>query len=110
MSNRYWRCKRYELNDIELKDLADASNPYRTIKEEDIINPKNKKKCLNGDKPTTKLFKDSEYVYYYYMDLSGDNTACDIENEHSIVTNIPENVCKVINGNYTEGKCKLNGQ
>lgn len=53
-----------------------------------LINPKNKKKC-NFDNNKVRVFRDSEFVYYYYFDTS--SLGCDIENK--VITNIPSNLC-----------------
>ena len=96
----------YELETINLSKITEDG--YKTIDKEKIVNPKTKENCLlNGKNPQIRVFRDSDHVYYYYMSLSSDNNSCHIDN--TIKTNIPENVCSVLNGNYdTEGLCKLN--
>lgn len=74
---------------IYLKDLVTSG----TIEEEKLINPKNKKKCLeSGNGPEIKVYKDSDYIYYYYVDLSGANTSCEISQENSIINTLPDNL------------------
>lgn len=97
----------YELETITITTLT--SNDYRTIEEKDIVNPRTKENCLlNSKDPTIRIFRDSDFVYYYYMDLRGTKTSCNILDENAISTNLPKNVCAVISGStYTEGKCIL---
>lgn len=61
------------------------------INEEDLINPKNKEKCFNSSVETNvRVFRDNEYVYYYYVDLSG--TSCEISNENKIINTLPDSL------------------
>ena len=73
--------------DIHLSDLIDK----KIISEEDLINPKTKEKCLiegNID-PEIKVYRDEEYVYYYYVDLRGN---CDISDENGIINTLPDDL------------------
>ena len=81
-----------------------------------IVNPATKEKCLNNsknpeenpeEKPKVRLFKDDDYVYYYYVDLSGNNTSCHISDENAIITNIPKKLCSALKAVESEGiKCE----
>lgn len=53
---------------------------------EEIVNPKNKKNCLDNVDPEITIYRDTEFVYYYYIDLSSTNTSCDIKNNNIIDT------------------------
>lgn len=80
-----------ELASFTINDLVTAN----LIEEESLINPKNKKECFNTEKnPEIKVYKDSEYVYYYYVDLSGDNTTCDISDKNSLINTLPDDLIK----------------
>lgn len=57
-----------------------------------LINPVNKKNCLDEKDLAIRIFKDSNYVYYYYVDLSGDNTSCEISDENGIIDTLPDNL------------------
>ena len=96
-------CVNKEVNIRELESInfnKITTQNIRTISKEDIINPKTKQNCLLEDKdPTIRIFKDEDFVYYYYVDLSGDNTSCDITKENSITTNLPQNITSEITGN-----------
>lgn len=83
-----------ELTPFNLKDITTGDTA--TISEDKIVNPATKEKCLNGTDPAVRLFKDDDYVYYYYVDLSGNNTSCHISNENSIITNIPKKLCDAL--------------
>ena len=69
------------INDLITEGIASS---------EDLINPKNKKKCFDEThNPKINIYKDTDYVYYYYVDLSGSNTNCDISSENSIIDTLP---------------------
>lgn len=70
---------------FHLSDLVDAG----LVLEDDIKNPRNKKYCLDDKDPVITIYKDSEYVYYYYVNLSGDKTSCGIE-KNGIIDTFPE--------------------
>lgn len=80
--------KKVNGTNITLGDIVESG----IIKESDLINPKNKEKCLTGNDPEIKVYRDSEYVYYYYVDLTGDNTSCDISKENGIINTFPDNI------------------
>ena len=73
---------------IYLKDLVSAG----IITETDLVNPKNKQKCLSGNGPEIIVYKDSDYIYYYYVDLTETNTTCDISKENGIINTLPDNL------------------
>ena len=75
---------------ITLNDLIEAS----IISEKKLINPKNKQKCYNKKltNPEITIYKDRELIYYYYLDLSGTNTTCDITLENAIINTLPDNL------------------
>lgn len=75
----------YELESITINDLITKN----ILIKEDAINPKNKKQCFKKQSPTIRIFKDSDYVYYYYLDLSGNNTDCEISQENAIINTLP---------------------
>ena len=51
-----------------------------------LINPKNKKQCFDNEKnPTVCVYRNNEYVYYYYVNLK-DNNICDIFEDNLIVS------------------------
>ena len=45
-----------------------------------------------------KVYKDSDYVYYYYVDLSETNTSCDISEENGIIDTRPQKLKEAIEG------------
>ena len=76
----------YALNGFELSMITDRANGANLVRKDSMVNPKNKKKCFVGtNDPIVRLFKDSEKVYYYYVDLS--ELSCDISGENKIITN-----------------------
>ena len=77
---------------IYLKDLVDAN----IIEEDQLVNPKNKEKCFITANPEIVIYKDEDYVYHYYVDLSNNND-CDINYENSLIDNMPENLVQALN-------------
>ena len=84
-------CAGDEHCNVRLSDLVEEG----LVEEEDIINPRNNEKCLDieqGIDPEVMIFKDSDYVYYYYVDLSGDNTACAVDFENGYINTLPDSL------------------
>ena len=78
---------------FDIKLLADE----KYVQGGKIINPKNKLNCLDNEtRPNVFLYKDEDSVFYYYVDLRGDNTSCSINNDNAIISNIPEKMCNVL--------------
>lgn len=77
---------------ISIADLVSNN----IISESDLVNPKNKENCFTGANPEITIYKDSDYVYYYYVDLTGENTDCDITPENAIINTLPENLQKEV--------------
>lgn len=73
-----------EVGTFEFKKVLEAG----FLDSSSLINPKNKKKCNFGNNKV-RVFRDSEFVYYYYFDTS--SLGCDIENK--VITNIPYSLC-----------------
>ena len=93
-------------NDITIETITSVN--LKSFNKEDLINPRTKKNCVEGKNPIIRVFKDSDYVYYYYLDLSANNTSCEISDENAIVTNIPKGLCNSLSGTYDSEKgCKL---
>ena len=95
------KCKTSSCNDIkevEATELFDGSEYVKLnvlieknfFEDNKLINPVNKKNCLDGKEPIIRIFRDSDYVYYYYVDLSGDKTSCEISSENAIINTLPD--------------------
>lgn len=83
---------------IKISDLVDK----HIINYEDLVNPKNKEKCFdNNANPEIVVYKDSDYVYHYYVDLSNTNTKCDITLENALINNMPKKLTEVLNDRIT---------
>ncbi len=67
-----------------------------------FTNPSNNKRCFRtfGDKityPVITVYVDEKNLkYYYYVDLSGNNTACHFKEKNSFITNFPDNLVKAL--------------
>lgn len=88
---------------LESINISDLVNPdKKIITYEELKNPKNKQQCF-GDifgvtyNPEIIIYKDTDYVYHYYVDLS--NNKCDITYENALIDNMPKNLIKVLNDN-----------
>lgn len=84
-SNTY-EANAYELQSIYISDLINNG----LLDGESLVNPANKKKCFEGVDPLVRVFKDSDYVYYYYVDLSGSSTSCEISSDNGIINTLPD--------------------
>lgn len=77
-----------QLTSLYINDLITGE----IVTTKDLINPKNKEQCFITANPEIKVFKDSDYVYHYYVDLSGINNDCDIAIENSIINQLHDNL------------------
>ena len=77
--------------DITIKDIIDEG----FLESDKLINPANKEKCFEDKTnpntkiyPSIKVYKTSEAVYLYYLDLT--TTACEISEEFIILTTLDD--------------------
>lgn len=93
-----------ELNSFSLDKITEGNNNEgyaNLVEKNDLVNPANKKKCFDEtNNPYVRVFRDSDYVYYYYVDLS--NNVCEIHEENKIINNIPDNLCSSLNNDIDE--------
>ena len=81
---------------VTLSDLVDAS----IVDKDKLVNPANGKSCLGGndDKgPNIVIFKSDEFVYYYYVDLSGNNTYCEVSDDNNLLFKMPNDLIISLN-------------
>lgn len=80
---------------ITLKDLVDSD--AKLINENDLVNPRTKEQCKNLDSTNIYLFKDSDYVYYYFVDLANScgvrEKTNDVEDYVNIISTLPDTFC-----------------
>lgn len=80
-------------NIITIKDLVDKG----IVSYKDLVNPKNKLECFdNSANPEIVIYKDNDYVYHYYVDLSNNN--CDISDGNKYINNMHDNLYNVVFG------------
>ena len=92
---------KYTVKVVEM-EAFNLSKIKKNIQNQNITNPKNKKKCeLNN--VNVDLYRDSDMVYYYYADLSKLN--CDVNKKYQIITNIPSELCKALLENGSSLEC-----
>ena len=82
-----------KMTSIHISNLVDK----KMITYEELKNPKNKQQCFGtifGDtyNPEIVIYKDEEFVYHYYFDLSDNRTNCDITYENALIDNMPKNL------------------
>lgn len=84
-----------EFNGFNLLNITAPPSGIKIIDKKELINPANKKECFQTKNPTVKIYRDDDYVYYYYLDLTSNND-CEIHGENLIITNLPKNLCEKI--------------
>lgn len=92
----------YEIRSFSLIEIVSEN----LVDQDSLINPKNKQKCFNNGYPSVRVFKDSDFVYYYYVDLS--SNSCSIERNNWIVNNIPSSLCDTLKSQDENIKCGNN--
>ena len=77
---------------IYLNDLINSN----TITKKALVNPKNNEECfdLNQTNPEIIVYKDSEYKYYYYIDLK--TNTCSIDETHQSINTLPKKLQKEV--------------
>ena len=96
--------KKDDGSSITLRDLVDTG----LISEDDLVNPRVNERCSNLDDTEIYLFKDSDYVYYYFVDLSD---SCKVREEVrdngkyvNIINTLPDNFCSESTGSLDDGE------
>ena len=89
--DKYEKVKVYELFNsnsqmVKLSVLLDEN----FFDNDKLVNPVNKENCLVDKNPDIRIFRDDDYVYYYYVDLRGNNTNCGISDENGIINTLPD--------------------
>ena len=77
---------------IYIQDLIEE----KFLSKEDVINPANDLKCFSTKNPEIKIFRDSDYVYYYYINLKGNNTNCKISDENGIISTLTDDLAEKV--------------
>lgn len=85
-----------ENDEVSLLTLNDILIDNKNIDNRDLINPSTKEKIQYPENIKIYIFRDTEYVYYYYVDLNGEcseKDKCFIKYTSSIINNIPDSFC-----------------
>ena len=78
-----------KLTSVRISDLVNPDKKIITY--EELVNPKNKLECFDTSyNPEIIVYKDTDYVYHYYVNL--DNNKCDITDENEIIDNMHDNL------------------
>lgn len=81
-----FQVKNKDKSDVYILDLVSKG-----LIDSNVVNPRNKLVCFDsGHNPVIKVYKDSDYVYYYSVDLSSSN--CEISSDNNIIDTLPEEV------------------
>lgn len=79
--------KKNDGNSVYVLDLVSEG----LVDQAKLINPKNKKQCFDtSHNPEVNIYQDSDYVYYYSVDL--ESNLCDLESEHLVINTLPSGV------------------
>lgn len=74
-------------DNIKIMDLVNDG----IVDEAKLVNPKNKKRCFNSShNPEVKIYRDTDYVYYYSVSLEGNQ--CDLSSDNLIISTLPQGV------------------
>lgn len=74
-------------NGIFVMDLVNDG----VVDEAKLVNPKNKKRCFNSShNPEVKIYRDTDYVYYYSVSL--EKNQCDLSSDNLIISTLPQGV------------------
>ena len=89
--------EKYTSNAIKVESIYIEELIEKKLEDEEkLINPSNKKKCFEDKNPEIVVYRDTEYVYYYYVDLSENDTNCEISKENSVINTLPIELIKVL--------------
>lgn len=74
-------------DNLKIMDLVNDG----IVDEAKLVNPKNKKRCFNSShNPEVKIYRDTDYVYYYSVSL--ENNQCDLSSDNLIISTLPQGV------------------
>ena len=101
----YYDNNSYEVTANKILKKYNATITIRVLVKKDIVtykdlvNPKNNLECFDNstNNPQIVVYKDTDFVYHYYVDLS--KNKCAISNENVLINNMPNNIIKVLNDN-----------
>ena len=80
IGNSTYRVSAYQLkknsgNSFQIMDLVSE----KLVDQAKLVNPKNKKQCFdNSHNPVVEVYRDSDYVYYYYVQFNSRNNRCEL--------------------------------
>lgn len=80
IGNSTYRVSAYQLkknsgNSFKILDLVSE----KLVDQVKLVNPKNKKQCFdNSHNPVIEVYRDSDYVYYYYVQFNSRNNRCEL--------------------------------
>lgn len=87
---------KYEKTITKVLDEQDKIITLEDLIKENIISKSDlaKNKCFNNYYPEIKIYKDSDSIYYYYLNLKENNNTC--SQTTYIITNLPEDLQKKV--------------
>mgnify|MGYP004478019419 CR=1 FL=1 len=100
IGNSTYRVSAYQLkknsgNSFKILDLVSE----KLVDQVKLVNPKNKKQCFdNSHNPVIEVYRDSDYVYYYYVQFNSRNNRCEL---NSCISTLPSDLA-----NKLDKKCE----
>lgn len=100
IGNSTYRVSAYQLkknsgNSFKILDLVSE----KLVDQVKLVNPKNKKQCFdNSHNPVIEVYRDSDYVYYYYVQFNSGNNRCEL---NSCISTLPSGLA-----NKLDKKCE----
>lgn len=82
-------------DNLKIMDLVNDG----IVDEAKLVNPKNKKQCFdNSHNPVVEVYRDSDYVYYYYVQFNLGNNRCEL---NTCISTLPSGLA-----NKLDKKCE----
>ena len=82
-------------DNLKIMDLVNDG----IVDEAKLVNPKNKKQCFdNSHNPVIEVYRDSDYVYYYYVQFNLGNNRCEL---NTCISTLPSGLA-----NKLDKKCE----
>ena len=104
------------LDDVNVSELINE----KILAKSSIVNPRNKKECFDNVYPYIKVFRDEDFVYYFYVNLGeflddkGEKVTntCEISDERAVINTVPNSLilntdCEKLDNDFKKIKNEL---
>ena len=86
-----YQLKKNSGNSFQIMDLVSE----KLVDQVKLVNPKNKKQCFdNSHNPVIEVYRDSDYVYYYYVQFNSGNNRCEL---NTCISTLPSGLANKLN-------------